>query len=71
MFEPIDAMKSRIYLVRKVDAQQCVKCYRDRLLALADQVEDDDPEEVTIPLDMAYAMVNVCNFVERLDMYGK
>jgi hypothetical protein len=71
MTETINEVKSRLYPERKKDAQQCVECYRDRLLKMADNVEDDDQQEVTIPVDMAYALVNVCNFVERLDSYGK
>ena len=70
MSETIDEMKARLYPERKADAQQCVKCYRDQLLELADQA-DDDQEQILIPKEMAYSLVNVCNFVERLDMYGK
>ncbi len=71
MTETIDELKLRLYPERKKDAQQCVECYRDRLLEMADKVEDNEPQQVIIPVDMAYALVNVCNFVDRLDSYGK
>ncbi len=78
MSESIEEMKERLYPILKKDAQHCVECYRDRLLELTDQTADEAEKEsedkegvVCIPVSMAYALVNVCNFVERLDMYGK
>ena len=69
-------MKARIYPERKAAVTKAVECYRDRLLHLADhaseQCENCDIEgTVTIPVSMAYALVDICNFVERLDSYGK
>ena len=62
-------MKARIYPERKAAVTKAVECYRDRLLELADNAANIDGKTVTIPIGMAFALVDVCNFVERLDSY--
>jgi len=64
-------MNATLYLERKAAVTKVVKCYRDRLLLAADTADEKEEESVTIPVGMAYDLVDVCNFVERLDLYGK
>lgn len=64
-------MKARLYPERKAAVTTAVECYRDRLLSMADYAHENEEPTISIPVGMAYALVDICNFVERLDSYGK
>ena len=71
MDETIEEMKERIYPTLKADAVLMAVCYRDQLHRIVDTAEDIEEESVTISTTMARDLVHICNFVTRLDSYGK
>lgn len=71
MCESYDKLKADTYKQRKKTVQHFVSCYRDDLLSSVDSADENEIETVVIPISMARDLVDVCNFVERIDVYGK
>lgn len=67
----IEALKTEIYPKRKAVAVNVAQIYGPQLEHLINQADQDAEGSVCIPVGMAVAILDICAFVERLEMYGK